>query len=68
MIACSPGIYMYNNVTFQYGRSIGIWPLKRNGDPRKLCGRQFLSKVKKFLSLSNSEKNSYKINGGCQVI
>ncbi|KKU86990.1 MAG: hypothetical protein UY18_C0050G0018 [Microgenomates group bacterium GW2011_GWF2_47_9] len=62
---CGPRIYEFAGWTFGYGYT-GVWPLKKDGELRKRCGKKFFKDVEPFLKLSDKKKRRYRIGGGCQ--
>ena len=65
---CGPKIYEYEGVAFEFSPIIGPWPLKKNGDPKKLAGRRFYAFYKRFAGLPEKEQEKYRTGGGCRRI
>jgi len=60
---CGNRIYKYKGWTFEYGMSIGVWPLKQNGEPRKRAGRVFYKIIDQWCKEKDKEK--FRVGGGC---
>jgi hypothetical protein len=61
---CTPKIYKYNGITFEYGYC-GPWPLKKNGDPKAKAGKKFYESMDGFYKLTDKEKELHRVSGGC---
>ena len=61
---CWPRIYEFDGWLFEYG-PIGVWPLKRNGEPRARAGRRFYQMLDRFTALSEDERTKCREGGGC---
>ena len=62
---CGPRLYRFDGWFFEVNKSIGPWPLKKNGDPRVNAGRKFWAMWKRFDALSSKEQEKYRDGGGC---
>ena len=62
---CGPKLYEYSGWFFEVGLS-GPWPLKKDGELKKQAGRKFSEMVEQFQALTDKEKSTYRIGGGCQ--
>jgi hypothetical protein len=62
---CGPRIYEYNGMTFEYGPTI-CWPLRKDGEPRARAGAKFYDHIDGFFKLSDDEKETYRVGGGCR--
>lgn len=62
---CSAKIYEFAGWTFEYGYT-WVWPLKKDGELRKRCGKKFWKDIDPFLKLSDKKKRRYRVGGGCQ--
>lgn len=40
---CSPPMYTFDGVTFEFGQMTGPWPLRKDGELRKRAGRGFFA-------------------------
>ena len=66
---CSARAYRFNKMYFEDGSMSGPYPLKKNGDPKKKVGKRFYDwYMKVWIPLSEKEKESYFVGGGCQRI
>jgi len=63
---CSPNIYEYKGWTFEKGPSIGVWPLRKDGEPRKSVSEKFWKVYEEWEDLSEEEKDACHVGGGCQ--
>lgn len=61
---CGPRIYEFGGWVFEYGE-MSVWPLKKNFEPRKRAGGKFFSVVERFARLPKTERERYRIGGGC---
>lgn len=62
---CGPRLYEFDGWFFEIHAWCGPWPLKKDGEPRKRAGRVFWSVYDKFYKLTDEEKQSYRVGGGC---
>lgn len=62
---CGPTVYEYEGITFEYSPTGGPWPLKKDGELKKLAGKKFYAMFKRFNALPDDVKKSHKIGGGC---
>ena len=65
MIMCFTTIYEYNGWLFEYKPHTGAWPVKKDHEPRKRAGDKFFKMFSDFLDLSDDERKTHKIAGGC---
>lgn len=66
---CGPRMYSFEGWTFEDADMMaGPWPLKQNGDPRAKAGRQFYQMWTRFDALTESERATCRVGGGCQVL
>lgn len=65
---CSPRVYLYKGILFEYHDYSGPWPLKKNGDPKKVVGKKFYDLWEEFAALSAEEQETYYESGGCITI
>jgi hypothetical protein len=65
---CSGKIFTYKGVTFEIPGIGAPWPLKKNGDPRARAGKVFYRLIDEFKNLSEEEKKSCRVGGGCMRI
>ena len=65
---CGPRLYKYEGWFFEIHAWSGPWPLKKNGDPCKNASSAFYDMFKEFDALSDEQKLSYRVGGGCQQI
>jgi hypothetical protein len=65
---CGPHIYEYKGIVFEYSIYGGPWPLKKDGEQKKLAGRRFFRLAHEFFKLPESEQEKYRIGGGCRRI
>lgn len=63
---CSPRLYEYDGWFFEWGRF--PWPLKKNGDPRTNAVRDFYDMFDRFSNMSEEERESYRVGGGCMEV
>jgi hypothetical protein len=61
---CSPRVYQYQGYTFELGMMVCA-ELKKNGDPRIRMRKGFYDMIREFQKLSESEREQYRIGGGC---
>lgn len=61
IIICGPGEYFYNGWSFEIHSYRGPWPLKKDGDPKERAGRLFWKMWDEFKSLSETEKETYRV-------
>lgn len=61
---CSPRIYEFEGWTFEYHQT-SVWPLKKDGEPRKRAGEKFYAMLDKFCQLTDEQKDRHRIGGGC---
>ena len=61
---CGPKVYEYENVLFEYGYC-GPWPLKKDGKPKQKAGIKFFEFAERFAKLPDTEKEKYRVGGGC---
>jgi len=62
---CSARTYKFKGWWFEYGYT-SVWPLKKDGEPRKKAGMVFWSIIDNFCKLSDEEQKQYRVGGGCQ--
>ena len=65
---CGPKEYEFEGIAFEVSPIIGPWPLKKNGEPKKLAGRKFYAFYKRFAALSNEEQENHRAGGGCIAV
>jgi hypothetical protein len=65
VIVCTIPVYKFKGWLFEYKPHIGPWPLKKDGEPRLKCGNRFYDMFTEFYDLSEKEKNTHRISGGC---
>lgn len=65
---CGPKVYEFEGVTFEFSPVIGPWPLKKNGEPKKLAGKKFYDFYKRFAALTEEEQEKHRTGGGCSRI
>ena len=63
---CSPPIYEYKGVTFEFGMSSGPWPIRKDGELFKRVGPKFWDLFEAWHAEPDPE--IYRIGGGCQRI
>ena len=63
---CSAPIYKYGKWVFEYGM-FELWPVKKDGTPYKRAGKKFYNDINLFLKMEYTEKQEYRIGGGCQI-
>jgi hypothetical protein len=64
---CGPRIYEYNGWIFELSASSGPWPLNKDLSPRKRAGNKFYDVFDNFDRLSDKDKESFRVGGGCQI-
>jgi hypothetical protein len=62
---CAARTYHYNGWDFEYPPSSGPWPVKRDGELYKRCGKKFYNDLEGFFKMSDSEKEKCRTGGGC---
>ena len=62
---CGPRLYEFEGVSFEFSYIIGPWPLKKNGEPKKLAGRRFYALYDRFSKLPEAEQEKHRTGGGC---
>jgi hypothetical protein len=69
-IICSPVVYEYKGILFEFHSYCGPWPLKKsNHYPKKYAGKKFWDMWDEFSKLPKEEQMTYNIHrGGCQRI
>lgn len=60
---CSTPVYKYRGWLFEFGYD-GLWPLCKDGTPRKRCGAAFLKVFSEWRHEPDREK--YRVGGGCE--
>ena len=63
---CGPKLYRYDGLFFEVHSYCGPHPLKADGELKKQAGRKFWKMVEQFQALTDKEKSTYRIGGGCQ--
>ena len=61
---CGPRIYKFDGWLFEYHQT-SVWPLKKDGEPRKRAGRRFYAMLDRFLALDKAEREQHRVGGGC---
>ena len=61
---CIPKMYEFEGWFFEFGSYI-VWPLKKDGVPRKRAGKKFWDMVDRFNHLTDDEKEKHRVCGGC---
>ena len=65
-IVCISATYLFEGWHFEFSTFGGPWPLKKDGDLRKLAGRKFWAMWSRFSVLSDKEKQKHLVTrGGC---
>ena len=64
-VVCLTPVYEYKGWIFEYSPNIGVWPLKKNLEPRKRAGKVFWGLVGEFLQLPDSQQAACRVGGGC---
>lgn len=64
---CGPKLYEYNGVFFELGYS-WVMKLKKDGEPYKRQGDGFYKSIAGFLKLTETEREAFRVGGGCQCI
>lgn len=62
---CTVPVYEYKGWSFEYKIYCGPWPLKKNGELKKLAGRKFWKMFFEFSKLPEEEQEKYRVGGGC---
>ena len=62
---CGPRIYEYEGWKFEYHDYGGAWPLDADGEPSDQAGQAFWDMIARFDALSEAERETYRIGGGC---
>lgn len=63
---CGPRLYEFEGWFFEVHAGSGPWPLKKDGELRKRAGRTWWKVWGTFDALTESEKQKYRVGGGCQ--
>ena len=55
--------YDFNGVYFEFHRNKPFppWPLKKDGEPKKLAGDGFYKKIEDFLCMDKTEQEKYRV-------
>lgn len=62
---CSAPVYEYKGWTFEIPGWSGPWPLRKDGEPRKLAGDVFWRVYSEWYALPDDEKQRTRVGGGC---
>ena len=62
---CGPRLYEFEGWFFEVSACSGPWPLKKDHDPRKRAGIVFYNMYDRFNKLTDKEKLTYRVGGGC---
>ena len=61
---CRPTIYEFDGWIFEYHQT-SVWPLKKDGEPRKRAGKRFYDMLGRFLELDEETRKQHRVGGGC---
>lgn len=59
-----PKVYEFNGVEFECGYATGPWPLKKDGDPKKLAGRGFYKRIEEWSKMNDADREKFRTGGG----
>jgi len=67
IITFGGNVYRYDGVLFEDHHYCGPWPLKKDGEPKKLAGMGFFKRVQPFYDLPKEEREKYLVekSPGC---
>ena len=65
---CSARIYKFGKWTFEYGMGVGLNPLTKEGDIYKKVPLKFYNDTNPWLEMSDTDKEKYRVSGGCEQI
>lgn len=62
---CGPRLYQFDGWFFEWHSYCGPHPLRKDGEPRQSIPARFWQTVEKFQALTEAERESYRVGGGC---
>jgi len=65
---CGPRLYEYDGLTIDIPGIGGPCPVKSNGEPYQRCPRGIAETMDRFCALSDEERETYRVGGGCRRI
>mgnify|MGYP001309174722 CR=1 FL=1 len=68
-IVCCPAVYRFGGYTFEINKISGPWPLKKDGELRKIATEKFWSAYERFSALPEEARKRFCLEaGGCMRI
>ena len=64
---CGPKLYQFNGVKFEMTYH-GPWPLKKDGDPKKVASQAFYQSIEAWSKMTPGQQEIYRVGGGCQCL